>query len=195
LNPDPTARFNTLVAPHLADALAFARWITRDRADAEDVVQEACVRAFRSIDRFSGSNAKAWLLTILRHAHVDRARARHGNGEISLDALGVDQPAPATDPPEDMSAWGDPHRAMAGFSDQEVILALKRVPEEIRWTLLLVDVQGMDDREAAEVLGVPVGTIKSRLHRGRRMLREYLLPVAIDRRLFRALAEKENANR
>ena len=67
--------------------------------------------------------------------------------------------------------------------------------EKIRWTLLLVDVQGMDDREAAEVLGVPAGTIKSRLHRGRRMLREYLLPVAIDRRLFPALAEKENASR
>jgi len=189
-----TDRFYAEIWPHRAAVLRVAKLLTHSDVEAEDLAQDAMLKGFSGIGKLApGSKAKAWLLAVLRHAHVDRVRARHGNAQVSLDALGMDQPAPATDPPEDMSAWGDPHRAMAGFSDQEVIVALKRVPEEIRWTLLLVDVQEMDDREAAEVLGVPVGTVKSRLHRGRRMLREYLLPVALDRRLFPALAEKESA--
>src|SRR5499427_6015971 len=65
---DSTARFERIVQPHLGDAYALARWITGDRADAEDVVQEACLRAFRSIGGFAGINARAWLLTIVRHA-------------------------------------------------------------------------------------------------------------------------------
>src|SRR6476646_10916776 len=62
------ARFTKMVLPHLADAYALARWLTGDRADAEDVVQEACLRAFRNINGFAGINARAWLLTIVRHA-------------------------------------------------------------------------------------------------------------------------------
>src|SRR5215471_19034502 len=65
---DDQARFRSVVMPHLADAFALARWITGDRADAEDVVQEACLRAFRSIGSFAGVNARAWVLTIVRHA-------------------------------------------------------------------------------------------------------------------------------
>src|SRR5262249_31053167 len=65
---DDQARFASVVLPHLADAYALARWLTGDRADAEDVVQEACLRAFRGIGGFAGTNARAWLLTIVRHA-------------------------------------------------------------------------------------------------------------------------------
>src|SRR5262245_31847642 len=65
---DDQARFASVVLPHLADAYALARWLTGDRADAEDVVQEACLRAFRGIGGFAGVNARAWLLTIVRHA-------------------------------------------------------------------------------------------------------------------------------
>jgi RNA polymerase sigma-70 factor (ECF subfamily) len=71
------------------------------------------------------------------------------------------------------------------FSDAEVIKALQHLPEEIRWTLLLVTVEEMDQADAAGVLGVPVGTVKSRLHRGRMMLRQALLPLARDRRVVR----------
>ncbi len=74
---------------------------------------------------------------------------------------------------------------MAAFTDAQVIEALWALPEEIRWTLLLVDVEQLDVREAAEVLEVPVGTIKSRSHRGRRMLRERLLPLAREMRIVK----------
>ena len=191
-----TDRFYAELWPHRGVVLRVAKLLTHSDVDAEDLAQDALLKAFDKINTLApGSNAKAWLLTVLRRTHIDRVRSRHhGNGEVSLDALNVDQPAPEHAPPEDVSAWGDPHRAMAGFSDQEVIVALKRVPEEIRWTLLLVDVQGLDDQEAADVLGVPTGTVKSRLHRGRRMLREHLMTVAIDRRLYPGLKAKENAS-
>jgi RNA polymerase sigma-70 factor (ECF subfamily) len=191
--PDDTDRFYAELWPHRAVVLRVAKLLTHSDVEAEDLAQDAMLKAFNGISKLApGSNARAWLLTVLRNAHVDRVRARHGNGEISLDSLAMDPPAAEHPPAEDVFAWGDPHRAMADFSDQEVIAALKRVPEDIRWTLLLVDVQGMDDREVAEVLAIPAGTVKSRLHRGRRMLREYLMPVAIDRHLYPALKEKEN---
>jgi RNA polymerase sigma-70 factor (ECF subfamily) len=81
-------------------------------------------------------------------------------------------------------AWDDPHALLQRFSDRHMIQALQCLPEEIRWTLLLVDVEGIDHAEAAAILGVPVGTVKSRAHRGRRMLREALLPLAKELRLI-----------
>jgi RNA polymerase sigma-70 factor (ECF subfamily) len=85
---------------------------------------------------------------------------------------------------EEISSDGaaTPEEMLEAFSDREIIAALQRLPEEIRWTLLLVDVQGMDHANAAEVLDVPVGTVKSRAHRGRNMLREILRPMAARRR-------------
>jgi RNA polymerase sigma-70 factor (ECF subfamily) len=194
--PDDTDRFYAELWPHRAVVLRVAKLLTHSDVEAEDLAQDTMLKAFSGISRLApGSNARAWLLTVLRHAHIDRVRSRPGNGEASLETLNIEPSAPQDTSPEDVSAWGDPHRAMADFSDREVIAALKRVPEEIRWTLLLVDVQGLDDGEAAGVLGIPVGTVKSRLHRGRRMLREYLMPLAIDRRLYPASKQKENSGR
>ena len=145
-----TQRFYDLAWPHLAAVLRTARVLTGNSADAEDLAQETMLKAFRSIDRFrEGTDARAWLMTILRRTRIDRLRASSSSaGTIVIDAL-------------------------------------RGLPEEIRWTLLLVDVEGMDHAEAAEILRVPVGTIKSRTHRGRAMLREALLPVARERRMVR----------
>ena len=88
--------------------------------------------------------------------------------------MDVDPPAPV----ESAEASGDPGATFAEFSDQQIIDALKALPREICWTLLLVDVEGLDDRDAAAVLQIPAGTVKSRLHRGRRVLREVLAPLA-----------------
>jgi RNA polymerase sigma-70 factor (ECF subfamily) len=82
------------------------------------------------------------------------------------------------------AAWSNPESVLNAFSDQQVIDALRALPEEIRLTLLLVDVEGLDQRDAAGILDVPVGTIKSRAHRGRAMLRESLLPLARELRLI-----------
>ena len=149
--------------------LRTARILTRSGADADDLAQETMLKAFRAIDQLSaGSNPKAWLMTILRNAHVDRLRARRPS-ELSLNADLVAERESETPP-----GWGDAEQVLASFSDEQIIAALRTLPPEIRWTLLLTDVQGMDDVEAAQVLGVPDGTIKSRLHRGRRMLRNSL---------------------
>jgi RNA polymerase sigma-70 factor (ECF subfamily) len=118
-------------------------------------------------------------MTILRNARIDRLRSSGDAArEVSLDAMELE---PAEQPSSKALDWEairkDPQRVLAEFSDEQVIQALQRLPEEIRWTLLLTDVEAMDQAEAAQVLQVPVGTIKSRVHRGRAMLRQALAPM------------------
>lgn len=178
-------RFRDVVWPHLATVLRVAQILTNRTQDAEDLAQETMLKAFRALDSFQdGSDAKAWLLTILRNTRIDRLRASQvSHGQLSLDAAEIDPVAP---PPPDAPEWersDDPQEILQGFSDRQVIEALQSLPEEIRWTLLLVDVEQVDQKEAAGVLGVPVGTVKSRAHRGRAMLREALLPLARELRL------------
>jgi RNA polymerase sigma-70 factor (ECF subfamily) len=138
------------------------------------------LKAYRSIHQLRpGTDARAWLLTILRHARTDRVRAASATaGTLSLSDLPQEPAAAAAAAesagPGTRAVAADPDVLLEAFSDAEVIAALGRLPEEIRWTLLLVDVEGMDHAEAAGVLGVPVGTIKSRAHRGRQMLRDQL---------------------
>jgi len=144
------------------------------------------VKAFRSIDSFQdGTDAKAWLMTILRNTRVDYLRSRASrHGETSLESM-THEPAGVEDVSLDAhSAWENPQALLQQFSDQHMIEALQGLPEEIRWTLLLVDVEGMDQADAAKVLEVPVGTVKSRAHRGRAMLRAKLLPLAKELRLI-----------
>jgi RNA polymerase sigma-70 factor (ECF subfamily) len=180
-------RFRELVWPHAAVVLRVAQMMTggRDGAEADDLAQETMLKAFRSIDSFAdGTDAKAWLMTILRHARIDRVRATAANAarNVPLDELGA-EPAATSDEAEWRGLGTDPAEILEEFSDRQVIQALQALPEEIRWTLLLVDVEGMDHKDAAEVLGVPVGTVKSRAHRGRGMLRAALLPLAKEMRL------------
>jgi RNA polymerase sigma-70 factor (ECF subfamily) len=194
---DRTTAFYALIWPYRAAVLRVAKILTGNDADADDLAQDTMVKAFRFVDRFAagpgahaGTDAKPWLMTILRNARIDRVRsaAAAGKATVSLDALGAehagrDGGGPSTD------GWDPadpPQQILAEFSDQDVIDALQRLPEEIRWTLLLVDVEGVRHDEAADVLGVPAGTIKSRAHRGRGMLRQALLPIARDRRLIPA---------
>jgi len=160
----------------------------RGSADAEDLAQETMLKAYRSIDQFQpGTDARAWLLTILRHTRIDRLRAAHSTaGTVSLEDLAQDPPGRPDAAEMDRQAAADnPEAVLAEFSDAEMIHALARLPEEIRWTLMLVDVEGMDHSEAAEVLDVPVGSVKSRAHRGRMMLRDALLPLAKQARIVR----------
>jgi RNA polymerase sigma-70 factor (ECF subfamily) len=172
-----TDRFYKELWPHRQAVLRLARILTHSDSDADDLAQETLLRAYRGIEGLSpGSNARAWLMTILRNAHTDQLRSKR-QAELSLDALEVDLPDEQAAPPEDPAAWGDPERTLAEFSDDQIIAALRALPRDICWTLLLVDVQQMDNDEAGQILGVPTGTIKSRLHRGRRMLRDRLLPL------------------
>jgi RNA polymerase sigma-70 factor (ECF subfamily) len=174
-------RFYALVWPFRADVLRTARMLTRHHAEADDLAQETLLKAFSALDSFrEGTDMRAWLLRILRNTRIDKLRSKAREaGNVSLDAAEIDPPA-ADDSGaiDDDEAWQDPQRVLEAFSDHQIIVALRELPEEIRFTLLLVDVQQLDHAEAASILEVPVGTIKSRAHRGRAMLREKLLPHA-----------------
>jgi len=174
-------KFYDLVWPQRATVLRVARILTGNPAEAEDLAQETLLNAFRAVDRFQkGSNVKAWLTTIMRNARVDRLRAAGASSrDVSLHQIQLDPP----DRSQPHEQWQSPQEILNAFSDQQIIDALQKLPEEIRWTLLLVDVQGIDHHDAAAALDVPVGTIKSRAHRGRAMLRETLLPLARQLRL------------
>jgi|SRR5438132_1240352 len=165
--------------------LRMARILVSNANDADDLVQETMLKAYRSLDGFrEGTDIKGWLAAILRNTRIDRLRAgRHEARNVPLDDL-LAEPwsSPDTGSP---TIWESPQEILEAFSDQEIIDALGQLPEEIRWSLLLVDVEGLDQQRAAEVFQVPVGTIKSRLHRGRAMLRHVLLPAARERRLVR----------
>lgn len=181
-----TQRFYGLVWPHLATVLRTAKFLTRDDAEAEDLAQETMLKAFRFLDQFQdGTDAKGWLMSILRNTRIDRLRAAATErANVSLEQLQA-EPAATGDEPGGDENWKHPEDVLNRFSDKQVIEALQRLPEDIRWTLLLVNVEGMDHADAAGVLDVPVGTVKSRAHRGRAMLRQRLLPVAKEMRLVK----------
>jgi RNA polymerase sigma factor (sigma-70 family) len=165
---DDQARFASVVLPHLADAYALARWLTGNRADADDVVQEACLRAFRGIGGFSGANARAWVLTIVRHAAYTWLGKNRPAALVMTDDLEAAErkrPDGAGDEPQ------TPEAALIAKSDAARLeSAIAALPVPFRETLVLRDVQGLDYREIADVTKVPIGTVMSRLARARSRL-------------------------
>ncbi len=166
------ARFASVVLPHLADAYALARWLTGDRADAEDVVQEACLRAFRGIGGFAGINARAWLLTIVRHAAYTWLGKNRSASLLVVDDLeAVEQKQASAGGAALETGPETPEAALIAKADAARLeAAIAVLPVPFRETLVLRDVQGLDYREIAEVTKVPIGTVMSRLARARRRL-------------------------
>jgi RNA polymerase sigma-70 factor (ECF subfamily) len=171
---DDQARFASVVLPHLADAYALARWLTGDRADAEDVVQEACLRAFRGIGGFAGVNARAWLLTIVRHAAYTWLGKNRSASLVMVDDLeAVEQKQASSGGGALEQGPQTPEAALIAKADaRRLEAAIAELPVPFRETLVLRDVQGLDYREIAEVTKVPIGTVMSRLARARRRLME-----------------------
>jgi RNA polymerase sigma-70 factor, ECF subfamily len=171
---DATELFYAHIWPHRAMVVRTARFLIHNLAEADDLAQETLMKAFKSIHSFDpASNAKSWVSSILRNTWIDhlRANARHGS-TVALDDLDTEIAGPASLVEADTQ---DAQALLEQFSDQRLIQALKTLPEEIRWTVLLVDVESLDHASAAEILGVPTGTVKSRTHRGRKMMLEQLL--------------------
>jgi RNA polymerase sigma factor (sigma-70 family) len=167
---DDRARFASVVLPHLADAYALARWLTGNRSDAEDVVQEASLRAFRGIGGFAGGNARAWLLTITRHAAYTWLGKNRSQALVMVDDLeAVERKELDKGVPIDRSET--PEAALIAKTDAARLeSAIAALPLPFRETLVLRDVQGLDYREIAEVTKVPIGTVMSRLARARQRL-------------------------
>ena len=165
---DDQARFARVVLPHLADAYALARWLTGDRADAEDVVQEACLRAFRAIGSFAGVNARAWLLTIVRHAAYTWLGKNRSASLLMVEDLEAVEQKQARAGAALEGAPVTPEAALIAKADAvRLETAIAELPLPFRETLVLRDVQGLDYREIAEVTKVPIGTVMSRLARAR----------------------------
>jgi len=161
---DDHAQFARVVLPHLADAYALARWLTGDRTDAEDVVQDACLRAFRGIAGFRGDNARAWVLTIVRHtAYTWLGKNRPATLVVTDDVEGVEGTEVARSPAAEAEM-------IAGADVARLEAAIEKLPPLFRETLVLRDLQGLDYRQIAKVTGVPIGTVMSRLARARRRL-------------------------
>ena len=160
------ALFEQHVLPEIEVLLRVARSLTRNDADAEDLVQDTLIRAYRAIERFDGRHPRAWLLTILRNTHINRNRRQRP--ELLRDPDGTSRQL-------NELASGDATDAgvEAGF-DAEIERALAELDEPFRSVVQLVDVEGLTYAEAAEVLGVPAGTVMSRLHRARGRIRDRL---------------------
>ena len=167
---DDQARFRGVVLPHLADAYALARWLTGNATDAEDVVQDACLRAFRGIGGFAGGNARAWVLTITRHAAFTWLSKNRSPMLVMVDDVeeaerkGLSRGLPT-------EAGATPEAALIAQADaRRLEAAIAQLPLPFREALVLRDVQGLDYKEIAQVTKVPIGTVMSRLARARRRL-------------------------
>ena len=165
---DENARFATVVLPHLADAYSLARWLTGNRADAEDVVQDACLRAFRALGSYAGGSARAWVLTIVRHSAFAWMRKNRPAALVMVEDLEAVESAQAN--PGGETAGTPETELIAKTEAAQLEAAIAALPSPFRETLVLRDVQGLDYREIAEVTGVPIGTVMSRLARARRRL-------------------------
>ncbi|WP_436793439.1 RNA polymerase sigma factor [Actinospongicola halichondriae] len=163
----PDDLFERYVLPELDVLFRVAMSITRNPTDAEDLVQDTLLRAFRAIERFDGRYPRAWLLTILRNAQVNRVRRKRP--ELLRDPESSEQILEQQTPHE--SAEDD---ALQDTFDAAVENAFTALPDRFRRVVELVDLDGNSYQQAADSLGVPVGTVMSRLHRARRRIRDHL---------------------
>lgn len=165
---DDNARFRKIVMPHIDEAYRFAHWLTGNRTDAEDVVQDASLRAFRAIRDFAGGNARSWLLSIVRNTAYSWLRKNRPTTVVTVEDLEAVELKHAN--PGDPGGE-TPEAALIAKADAEQIRgAIAALPSPFRETLVLRDIEGLDYREIAEATEVPIGTVMSRLARARRRL-------------------------
>jgi len=161
--------FDQAVLPHLDAAYNLARWLTRNNQDAEDVTQEACLRAFKYWKGFSGRDGRSWLLTIVRNTFYSWLRQRS------------DQPVLTEDGEMDDTAGSspDPESALIRNVDRNTLrAALEDLAVEFREAIVLREMEGLSYKEIADIAGIPIGTVMSRLARARKQLQIYLAKTA-----------------
>jgi RNA polymerase sigma-70 factor (ECF subfamily) len=154
-------RFEAEALPHLRALYATAYRMTRNAHDAEDLVQETCLRAYRAFDRYQpGTNIRAWLFTILHRARTDSFR-RSARSPQTVELIGD---GPSVPPAQDALAAGG----------EDIVRAMEALPEVFRTAVVLRDLEDFTYEEIARILEVPIGTVMSRIHRGRALLRAAL---------------------
>lgn len=184
-------RFQQEALPLLDSLYAAALRMTRNPADAEDLLQETMMRAYRSFNRFEpGTNIKAWLFRILTNAYINTYRKKQREPQkVSADELedfdlyqelGLHDPQ-FSETPETI--------VLDSLLDSDIARALDDLPEQFRLAVVLSDLEGFSYAEMAEIMGVPMGTVMSRLHRGRKALQKRLWEVARDRGIGRTAGD------
>jgi RNA polymerase sigma-70 factor, ECF subfamily len=180
------AAFADLTMEFMPSLFAAAMRMTRNPADAEDLVQETYLKAYRGFAGFTeGTNLKAWLYRILTNTYINQYRAKKRRpdetdfGEVEDFYLyrrlgGLEEARAGRSAEDELMDW---------FTETEVKEAVEALPEQFRIAVLLADVEGFAYKEIAEILDIPIGTVMSRLHRGRRALQKHLYDFAVSRGL------------
>ena len=172
---DRRASFEQEALIHLDALHRVATRLTGNTSDADDLVQETMLKAYRAWDQYQrGTNAKGWLLTILRHSFINEYRRRTRHPEtVDLDAI---EPFAVFDGVQEEDPQG---KFFDHIVDDEVLRAIDKLPEQFREAVVLSDVEGMSYEEIARILEVPIGTVKSRLFRARKLLQAKLYEYAV----------------
>ncbi len=171
--------FERAILTHAPNLLAVACRLARSRPEAEDLVQDTLVKALRAKEQYeTGTNLKAWLLKILKNTFINRYR-RSGLERSVMDGPEADPLADGWIGAATLRGMRDPEgQAMRPVLEREISAALDAIPEEFRLVVVLADVEELSYREIADLVGCPIGTVMSRLHRGRRLLKTSLLEQA-----------------
>lgn len=187
-------RFERDAMPLLDQLYGAALRMTRNPADAEDLVQEAYIKAFQGFRSYKpGTNLKAWLYRILTNAYINNYRkAQRRPAEYATDDL-TDSQIAETASHTSLGLRSAEVEALEKLPDEEISEALMSLKEDYRMVVYYADVEGLPYKEIAEIMGTPIGTVMSRLHRGRKQLREALHNVAVERGFLKE--EKEDSPR
>jgi RNA polymerase sigma-70 factor (ECF subfamily) len=180
------ARFSELAMEHMPALYTAALRMTRSPADAEDLVQETFLKAYRSFDSFEeGTNLKAWLYRILTNTFINvyRAAKRRPEKADVEDVEDLYLYRRLGELPGSGLGRSAEEEVLEGITDDEVKAAIESLPENFRIAVLLADVEGFSYKEIAEITDVPIGTVMSRIHRGRRALQKALTEYAVARGL------------
>ena len=162
---DPQAQFEQIVVPHHDAAYNLPRWLAGNDHDAEDIAQEASLRAFRFLGGFRGGNSRSWLLTIVRNTAFTWLKKNRPQAVVSIDEEAM----------HEIENSAPNQTATLHHADRDVLrAALEQLPMEFREVLILRELEGLSYKEISEVADAPIGTVMSRLARARKQLQDYL---------------------